>query len=454
MAKIYSHTTGLCSVCSKKVDARIIGAEGSIYLEKRCPEHGPTKALLSIDVEWYEESLNYIKPGQMPLARNVAEFTGCPDSCGYCPEHQQHVCLPVIEILSRCDMHCPICMKRFQEPFALTPEEFAGIIDNLLQAEGCVDVINISGGEPTLHPQFQELIEIALAKGITQISVSTNGLTLLQDAALRRFFREKGIIAALQFDGFKSSSYNFFRGRDLVEKKLELIRVFEAEGLLYSLVAAVAKGVNDGEIEAITDSFFRSHALTLMFQPLVFTGNAAVIDETQHRLTVADIVHHIERSAFVEKGDFNPLPCSHFSCFALSYYFTLEDGEIYSLKKFLGKEDFLQVIANKTLPGLDSEGYDIIKTRIYDLWSAADYSSSNEKVLERIKNILRHLSSQGLSRKEKLNLGIENMKAVFIHNFMDVQTMDFARLQKCCNPYPQKGDRLVPMCAQNVFFQS
>ncbi|WLE95993.1 MAG: radical SAM protein [Candidatus Electrothrix communis] len=453
MAKIYSHTTGLCSICTQKVAARIIERDGAIYLEKMCPEHGATKALVSSDVAWYEESQHYIKPGQQPLMRNITEFTDCPDSCGYCPEHQQHVCLPVIEILSHCDMQCPICMKRFAAPFALTAEEFTGIIDNLIRTEGCVDVINISGGEPTLHPQFKELIEIALEKGITQISVSTNGLTLLKDAELRRFFKEKGVVAALQFDGFQSSTYIFLRGADLSAKKLELIELFEKEELPYSLVAAAAKGVNDDEIEAISDFFFRSKALTLMFQPLVFTGNAAAIDEQRHRLTVADIVHHIEQSAFADKGDFNPLPCSHFSCFALSYYFTLEDGEVYSLKKFLGKEDFLNIIANKTLPGLDSEGYDLIKNRIYDLWSAADYSASNEKVLERVKDILRLISTQGLSRKEKLNLGIANMKAVFIHNFMDVHTMDFARLQKCCNPYPQTGDRLVPMCAQNVFFQ-
>ena len=182
MAKIYSHTTGLCSICTQKVAARIIERDGAIYLEKMCPEHGATKALVSSDVAWYEESQHYIKPGQQPLMRNITEFTDCPDSCGYCPEHQQHVCLPVIEVLSHCDMQCPICMKRFAAPFALTAEEFTGIIDNLIRTEGCVDVINISGGEPTLHPQFKELIEIALEKGITQISVSTNGLTLLKDA--------------------------------------------------------------------------------------------------------------------------------------------------------------------------------------------------------------------------------------------------------------------------------
>ena len=361
---IYSHTTGLCSICSKQVGARIIGLEDSIYLEKICLEHGITRALLSTDRTWYEESLNYIKPKQEPIVKNISVFKGCPDSCGLCPEHQQHTCLPIIEILSYCNMQCPICMKRFPVDFALTVEQFREIINNLLLTEGCVDVINISGGEPTLHPLFREMIEIALQQGITQISVSTNGSTLLHDPVLRQFFKEKRIIAALQFDGFKSSSSLFLRGVDLSAEKLALIDLFEKDEVLYSLVSTVVNGVNEDEIAAITDFFFRSKALTLMFQPIVFTGHAATLDEKKHRLTIADIVHAIEQSSFVEKGDFNPLPCSHYSCFALSYYFTLENGEVYSLKKFLGKEDFLNIIANKTLPGLDTEGYSLIKKRM------------------------------------------------------------------------------------------
>ncbi|HSN24174.1 MAG TPA: radical SAM protein [Methylomicrobium sp.] len=449
---MYFQTTGLCSICSKQVSARIIGLEDSIYLEKICLEHGITRALLSTDRTWYEESLNYIKPKQESLAKNISVFKGCPDSCGLCPEHQQHTCLPIIEILSRCNMQCPICMKRFSADFSLTVEEFREIVNNLLLTEGCVDVINISGGEPTLHPSFREMIETALQQGITQISVSTNGSTLLHDPALRNFFKEKGIIAALQFDGFKSSSSLFLRGVDLSTEKLALIDLLEKEGVLYSLVSTVAKGVNEDEIAAITNFFFRSKALTLMFQPIVFTGHAAAFDEKKHRLTIADLVHKAEQSSYVEKGDFNPLPCSHYSCFALSYYFTLEDGDVYSLKKFLGKEDFLKIIANKTLPGLDSEGYGLIKKRIYDLWSAADSSAVNEKVLQRIKETLRLMAGGELSKREKLHIGMNNMKAIFIHNFMDVHTLDFSRLQKCCNPYPQAGGRLVPMCAQNIFF--
>jgi hypothetical protein len=316
-----------------------------------------------------------------------------------------------------------------------------------------VDVINISGGEPTLHPQLRGMIDAALRKGITQISVATNGLTLLRDAELRQFFKEKGIIAALQFDGFRSSTYEFFRGRDLSAEKLALIDLLESEGMLYSLVAVIAKGINEDEIEALTNFFFRAKALTLMFQPLVFAGKAADLDEKRRRITTDAVVRQIEQSSFVEKGDFNPLPCSHYACFALSYYFKLDEGQFRSMKSCIGKDDFLQLIANKTLPGLDAAGYDLLRHRIYDLWSAADSSSVNERVLQRITDILRRLGNEQLSRREKLGLGIASMKAVFIHNLMDAQTMDFARLQKCCNPYAQKGNRLVPMCAQNVFFQ-
>jgi len=49
-------------------------------------------------------------------------------------------------------------------------------------------------------------------------------------------------------------------------------------------------------------------------------------------------------------------------------------------------------------------------------------------------------------------LGKTHMKAIFIHQFMDVYNFDFSRLVKCCNPYAQPNNKLVSMCAQNVIF--
>ena len=168
-------------------------------------------------------------------------------------------------------------------------------------------------------------------------------------------------------------------------------------------------------------------------------------------MTIPDVVKEIEKSRYVSPGDFNPLPCSHFSCFALVYYLIVEEGNYLSLKDFLGKEDYLNVIANRTLPGLDSSGYSMIKEKIYEFWSAADSSLSNEQVLQRIRRVLQEMNSPDFTPKKAFSLGTDSMKAIFIHQFMDVHTLDFGRLIKCCNHYPQIDGRLVPMCALNVF---
>jgi hypothetical protein len=136
------------------------------------------------------------------------------------------------------------------------------------------------------------------------------------------------------------------------------------------------------------DFFFASQAISLMLQPVVLTGEAAGF-APDSKLTIPDVVHALEKNVHVKKGDFNPLPCSHYSCFALAYYFILEQNRFLNLKDFLGREDYLNAIANKTLPGLDSEGFDLIRNKLYDVWSLADAGSMGESALRRIQYISR-----------------------------------------------------------------
>lgn len=450
MRKIYSHTLGLCPVCKKKVHSRIIEKDNKIYLEKYCERHGITYALICSDISWYRDSIQYVKPRQLSLDVEIKDYKGCPDSCGLCIEHQQHTCLPVIEITSKCNLCCPICLKSFKNSYYMTIPQFESTIDKLFKYEGRVDVINLSGGEPTIHPDFRKFLKVALEKNVIQTTVSTNGIKILKDKNIRDTFKKTGAIVALQFDGFLKSTYKYLRGQDLSLQKLKLIELLEKENIRYSLVATIAKSINDKEVTKTVDYFFKSKALSLMFQPITFTGKAQKLDVNRLRITIPEIVNEIEKSKYVKKGDFNPLPCSHFSCFALSYYIMIDKNNFLSLKEFLGKENYLKIIANKTLPGLDHEGYSMIKERIYEVWSAEDYSMLNKKVIDRIRKVLKEMSLKDFSTKRALSLGVESMKAIFIHSFMDVHTMDFGRLIKCCNPYLQRDGRFIPMCAQNV----
>lgn len=454
METLYSHTLALCPTCHQKVNARIIENETKIYLEKFCPTHGVSRALICSDAHWYQDSRHYVKPRQLPLTTQVKTFAGCPESCGLCPEHQQHTCLPVIEITPKCDMKCPICLKDTKKLSQLTLQEFEFILDKLLEFEGNVPVINLSGGEPTFHPEIEQFLKLAANKPIMQTTVSTNGNKLLYDKALRAVFKETDTIVALQFDGFTPETYRYLRGdATLVDRKLELINLLEAEGIKYSLVATVAKTINDHEITPMVDFFFSSQALSLMFQPVTFTGVAAPLASQKLRLTIPDVVKEIENSRYVTPGDFNPLPCSHFSCFALAYYFIIGTGQYLSLKEFLGRDNYLEVICNRTLPGLDNCGYSLIKEKIYEFWSAADTCATNEQILKRIKQTLKTMSSTQFTPQQAFALGVESMKAIFIHQFMDVETLDFGRLIKCCNHYPQADGRLIPICAWNIFHQ-
>jgi uncharacterized radical SAM superfamily Fe-S cluster-containing enzyme len=154
----------------------------------------------------------------------------------------------------------------------MTESEFDGIIDNLIETEGMVPVLNISGGEPFMHHTLGTFLKNAARKDVVQTSVSTNGLLLLKNKACRDLMKETGSIVALQFDGFSPLTYTTLRGRDLSAEKMKLIEVLEDEGINYSLVATIARGINENEIQQITDFFFTSKAITLMFQPIAFTG--------------------------------------------------------------------------------------------------------------------------------------------------------------------------------------
>src|SRR6266850_1423761 len=102
-------TTSLCETCLGLVPAKIVEQDGGIYYSKRCPEHGVTKTLVSDDPVYWRRTLDYLKPGDRPLAPHTRTERGCPWDCGLCPDHEQHSCLAIVEINEACNLACPVC---------------------------------------------------------------------------------------------------------------------------------------------------------------------------------------------------------------------------------------------------------------------------------------------------------------------------------------------------------
>lgn len=448
-------TTSTCGACGKLLPAKIQLESNGVFLCKHCPEHGAQMALVCSDPAYYLESLKYHRAGAVPLAFGAKYDAPCPGSCGLCPQHEQHVCMPVIEITDHCDLSCPICLVRNRASRHLTRKEVGAILDELLRTEGQVDVVNLSGGEPTLNPHFKEIVEECLARPeILRVSVSTNGLRLLEDEGLLTFLAERNVVVSLQFDGLEEPASETLRGRALAGPKMRLIDKFSALDAPLSLTVTVAAGVNEAAPAQAADLLFqRDHILSVTIQPAAYTGRASSHARPSRPTTIPDVLKSLGGSAGgrVHAEDFCPLPCSHPACFSLAFYLKVGGGEFLPVKKLVEADRYLCMVQNRGMFGTDAESFRQVQQAIYDLWSGpAALAPDSRKALGAVRGLIEAATScGGYSPARALAAAERSVKSIFIHQFMDRETFDLSRVRKCCTVYPQPGGRLIPLCVRN-----
>ena len=167
----YDTAVSICSTCLRRVDAKIVFEDGAVYMLKDCPRHGHERVLLSDDVDWYRRTREvFLKTPEQPNHFNTPMRWGCPYDCGLCPSHEQHSCLTLIEVTDHCNLSCPICYassgphREGWRPL----EQIERMLDLLVHNEREPDVVQISGGEPTLHPEFFAILDAARRSGLAK----------------------------------------------------------------------------------------------------------------------------------------------------------------------------------------------------------------------------------------------------------------------------------------------
>ena len=203
----------------------------------------------------YVNNGKYNKPGTIPLAFGTAVEHGCPHDCGLCPDHQQHTCLGIIEVNSACNMDCPLCFSTAGPGFSLTLEEVEGMLDDLVRTEGVPEVVQFSGGEPTIHPQIIDFVKAAKARSIRFVMINTNGKRIARDDKFVEQLAEVKPAFYFQFDGFERRTSLTLRGEaDIVDRSIRALDRLAAAGLKVTLVPAIERGVNEHELGRIVDS--------------------------------------------------------------------------------------------------------------------------------------------------------------------------------------------------------
>ncbi len=439
----YELTRSLCPECRRLVDAQVLIRDGAVYLRKYCQQHGWHEALVSSDADWYLNSLRYNKPGAIPFEFSTDVDRGCPSDCGLCPEHQQHTCIGIIEITTRCNLSCPTCFADAGTGYDLRLEQIESILDRLLETEGQPEVVQISGGEPTIHPEIFDILAAAKKRSIQHVLLNTNGLRLAQDRDFVRQLAQYKPTIYLQFDSLIDETYRKLRGREMVGIKQKALDNLAEEGLYAILVPTIVQGVNDAEIGAILRYGLEHPAVQgINYQPVTFAGRCLGHIDPIHRTTVPDVIHALQTqtNGLFRVSDFRPVPCPHPTCSACTYALVNGD-QVIPITRLLNVDDYLDFVNNRSTPDLSAELQSVLEA----LWSMAAVIGSDKTA-----NALNCIAcNSSISLPSEFKFTPEHFFLVQIHGFMDEHTFDVKRLKKCCVHELLPDGRAIPFCAYN-----
>lgn len=441
----YDFTLSLCHVCLKRVDAKIVFENGNVYMLKRCNEHGNSKVLIADDIEYYKNIRNYNKPSETPYIFNTKTHYGCPYDCGLCPDHEQHSCLSIVEVTDRCNLTCPTCYAGSSPTYGRhrTLEEIKKMLDVIVKNEKEPDVVQISGGEPTIHPQFFEILDYAKTLPIRHLMLNTNGIKIAKDKAfaarLKTYAPDFEIY--LQFDSFEDSVLRELRGADLAAIRQQALDNLNELNLSTTLVVTLQKGLNDHEIGKIIDFALKQKCVRgVTLQPTQIAGRLEHFNPETDRMTLTEVRRKILEQTEVFNGDdLLPVPCNP-DALVMGYALKLGD-EVFPLTRYINPNDLLDNSKNTIVYEQD----EMLHGKMIELFSTGN---SVEVAEENLKSIMCCLPNI-----EAPNLGYDNLFRVIIMQFIDAYNFDVRAIKKSCVHIVNKDYKIIPFETMNLFYR-
>ncbi len=446
-------TNSVCSKCLVKVEAKIIFQNDCVYLVKHCPTHGHEEVLVADDIAYYKQCQEFIKPGDMPLRFNTPIKYGCPYDCGLCPDHEQHSCLTIIEVTDRCNLSCPICYadsgtEEFSQSHQPRSHRSLELIESMIDAvvanEGEPQIVQLSGGEPTLHPEFFQIMDVAKSKPIRHLMINTNGIRIAKDRAFcdRLSQYMPGIEVYLQFDSFEAASLQELRGADLRLIREQAIAHLNEFNISTTLVVTLKKGRNDHEIGKIIEYALQQKSVRgVTFQPIQAAGRLEGFEPKRDRYTLTEVRRSIlQQSPYFQPQDIIPVPC-HPDSLAMAYALKL-NGKVIPLTGLLDPTKFVEITPNTVLYEQNEE----IKNNIFQLFSTSHSPSSAATSLKQLLCCLPMLPvPAGITYK--------NVFRVFIVQFLDPFNFDVRSVKRSCIHIVHPDGRIIPFDTFNMFYR-
>lgn len=441
----YDFTLSLCPQCLKRVDAKIVFEDDKVYMLKRCPEHGPSKVLIADDVAYYKNIRNYNKPSETPYQFNTATHYGCPYDCGLCPDHEQHSCLTVVEITDQCNLSCPTCYAGSSPSYGRhrTLDEVKKMLDAVVANEREPDVVQISGGEPTLHPQLFEILDYAKSLPIKHLMLNTNGIVIAKD---RKFARRLASYAPdfeiyLQFDSFRKEILQSMRGANLIPIREQALAHLNELNLSTTLVVTLQKALNDDEIGTIIDYALRQPCVRgVTLQPTQIAGRLENFDAQTNRITLTEVRRKIlEQTDIFNADDLIPVPCNP-DALAMGYALKI-NGQVFPLTRYINPADLLDNGRNTIVYEQDEQ----LHEQMIRLFSTGNSVEGATEKLHSLLCCLPQIHAPALT--------YNNLFRVIIMQFIDAYNFDVRSIKKSCVHIVNKDYKIIPFETMNLLYR-
>ncbi len=450
--QFYDTAVSICATCLRRVDAKIVFQDGGVWMLKRCPEHGAERVLIADDIDYYKRAREiFVKTPEQVARYNTPVRYGCPYDCGVCPDHEQHGCTLLIEVTDACNLRCPTCyaMSGPERQTHRSLEQIERMLDLAVRNEEEPSIVQISGGEPTIHPQFFEIMDAARSRPIQHLMINTNGIRIAREAGFAERLKEyePNLEVYLQFDSFRREALQMLRAADTRRVHQLALSKLNALNIATTLVVTVRRGVNDDELGEIIE-FARAQTCVrgVTFQPVQAAGRLEQyeggFDCERDRLTLTEVRRRIlEQSDLFAPEDILPVPC-HADSIAMAYALKLDDKFV-PLTGLIDPEVLVEGGRNTIV----YEKEEVVREKLFDLFSTHHSPGSQAGAMNDLLAAVPAPDSLG-------KLSYANIFRILIVQFIDAHSFDLRSIRKTCvHIVHPDGKRAIPFDTYNLLYR-
>ena len=471
----------LCPECGKIIPAKILERDGKVLMEKICPDHGFVKDVIYGDAELYKKAERWTyEDGDGILNPQVTGARVCPDDCGICDLHLSHAAMVNVDLTNRCNLRCPICFANANVQGYVYEPSYEQVVSMLKMARNVKPVfspaVQFSGGEPTIHPRFLEILKAARGLGFSHLQIASNGIRIAKSPNFAKQCREAGLYTVyLQFDGTSDEVYQKTRGlKGLWDLKRKAVENARAADLRVVLVPTIIKTVNDDQVGNILQFAVENSDIIsgISYQPVAFTGRISTEERERQRYTLSDLAHDIEKQTGHLRAlqDWYPLSVTSPFSKLLTAIWKYEVMKITSHADCgIGSYIFVNPETRRVIPItrlIDIEGFtmdlnQLVKQKISNIRALTALSAQHllkkhfreEEAKDGISPQICLELFQGVVDKEaqrRVDLIYSwNMLLVGGMHFQDSYNYNIDRVKRCSIHYAAPNGRVYPFCAYN-----